>query len=244
MFKPEQHAVKNRLLARMTPGDYALLQPHLEAVTLPRMQVLARVDQRIDHLHFLESGMSSTVAETPAGESSEVGVVGCEGFIDSSFALGSSSARFLAYMQLPGSSYRIEAAPLRAAMQQSHTLHVQLLAFVQLLLVQVAYTALSNATYTIEERLARWILMCLDRSETDTLPLTHDFLSIMLAVRRPSVTTTLHILEGERLITAERAVITVIDREGLEQLAGGAYRKSALLQEELLGREVPSTGSA
>jgi CRP-like cAMP-binding protein len=89
-------------------------------------------------------------------------------------------------------------------------------------MVQIAATALADGRYNVNERLARWLLMCHDRLG-DELALTHDFLALMLGVRRPSVTDALHVLEGERLIKADRARIQVRDRLGLEQFAGEAY---------------------
>ena len=95
--------------------------------------------------------------------------------------------------------------------------------YAQTLFVQTAYTALSNATHRVDERLARWILMVHDRTVGNRLLLTHDFLAAVLNVRRPSVTTALHILEGRRFITAERGQVTIRDRAALEAFAGDAY---------------------
>ena len=110
-----------------------------------------------------------------------------------------------------------------------------LLRFVQALSTQTAFTALSNAVHQIDERLARWILMCDDRLDGADMPLTHEFMSIMLAVRRPSVTTALHILEGNRLIRAERGCIVVRDRAGLEEFAGDSYGVPEREYERLIG---------
>jgi CRP-like cAMP-binding protein len=97
-----------------------------------------------------------------------------------------------------------------------------LLRYVHLFMIQVAATALADGRYDVNQRLARWLLMCHDRLG-DELLLTHDFLALMLGVRRPSVTDALHVLEGHRLIKAERSRITVRDRRGLEGVAGDAY---------------------
>jgi len=91
--------------------------------------------------------------------------------------------------------------------------------------VQLAYTAISNALHDVNERLARWLLMCHDRVSGNEIALTHEFISLMLAVRRPSVTTSLHILEGNRFITAERGSITIRNRAALEEFAHDAYGK-------------------
>jgi hypothetical protein len=89
--------------------------------------------------------------------------------------------------------------------------------------VQVSYTALANAKFRVEKRLARWILMCQDRVKTDLLEITHDYIAFLLGIRRPSVTTALHILEGHKLIRSNRGTIVVINRNGLERFAAGCY---------------------
>jgi len=117
----------------------------------------------------------------------------------------------------------VDATRLRIIAEGRPGLHRHLLRFVQAFTVQVAQTALSNGSYTLEERLARWLLMCHDRVDGDVLSTTHEFLSIMLGVRRPGVTEALHILEGAHVIRAERGLVTVLDRAKLEQVAGESY---------------------
>jgi CRP-like cAMP-binding protein len=124
---------------------------------------------------------------------------------------------------MTGEAYRIEATRLRDAVEGRPSLYLHLLRFVQAFTVQVAQTALSNGSYSLEERLARWLLMCHDRVDGDVLSTTHEFLSIMLDVRRPGVTEALHILEGAHMIRAERGLVTVLDRAKLEQVAGESY---------------------
>jgi CRP-like cAMP-binding protein len=109
------------------------------------------------------------------------------------------------------------------------------LRFAQVQGVQTAFTALSNAVHPINERLARWLLMCHDRHDSDEIPLTHEFLSLMLAVRRPSVTTALHVLEGNRFIRAERGHVTIRNRTALEEFAGDGYGKPEAEYRRLIG---------
>lgn len=107
--------------------------------------------------------------------------------------------------------------------------------FAQALSVQVSFTALSNAVHSIDERLARWILLCDDRIASGELAMTHEYMAVMLAVRRPSVTTAIHVLEGNGLIRAERGLITVRNRAMLEEFAGDAYGTAEREYERLLG---------
>jgi len=107
--------------------------------------------------------------------------------------------------------------------------------FVHALGTQVSFTALSNAVHSVDERLARWLLMVHDRSDGDELALTHGFLALMLSVRRPTVTTSIHVLEGKGFIRAERGVITIRDRRAMEDFARDAYGKPEEEYRRLLG---------
>jgi CRP-like cAMP-binding protein len=120
-------------------------------------------------------------------------------------------------------------------METSATLRPVLLKFVQAFLVQTAQTAVANAQARLEERLCRWLLMCHDRVDTDTLPLTHAFLATMLGVRRAGVTTALHLLEGRGLIRATRGCIEIVDREGLKKGASGTYGTPEREYQRLVG---------
>ena len=137
--------------------------------------------------------------------------------------LDSDRSPYLHFVQMPGRGLRISTRDLLAAVSRSPVLRSLLLRSVQALLVQTAETALANAVYTIEVRLARWLLMCHDRVEGNDMVLTHDLLAQMLGVRRPGVSVATQILEGEGLIKAKRRRITILDRAGLETMAGKAY---------------------
>jgi CRP-like cAMP-binding protein len=110
-------------------------------------------------------------------------------------------------------------------MKRSESLAAVVTRSMEAFAVQLAYTAASNALHEVNERLARWILMCDDRASGNELPLTHEYISVMLAVRRPSVTTALHVLEGSGFIKSTRGVIAIRDRSGLEEYARDAYGK-------------------
>jgi CRP-like cAMP-binding protein len=136
---------------------------------------------------------------------------------------------------MAGGGQRLAVSVLRNVLTQSATLQSLLLKYAQAFLIQTTHTAIANARGTLEERLARWIVMAQDRTEGDRLALTHEFLSLMLAVRRPGVTEALHALESRGLITHDRGVITVIDREGLIAGANGLYGIPEAEYKRLLG---------
>lgn len=229
----EQANTRNRLLSRLVPEDFDALAPYLQPVDLPRGFVLTYAGVPIEHAYFLETGLGSVVAETQ-DKKGEIAVVGRDGMIDIAIVLGAAHSPFQAFMQIGGNGWSIPASVLSALIADRPTLRAPMLRHVQASYVQTAFTALANATHTVEERLARWLLMSQDRGDDAQVPLTHEFLSLMLAVRRPSVTVALHVLEGERWIRARRGLITILDRPGLEDFAGTVYSKAANEIERLL----------
>jgi hypothetical protein len=137
--------------------------------------------------------------------------------------LGATQMSQTTLVQVAGDGNRVEVGAFREALAQSPVLLGSLLRFVQVMFTQTSFTALSNVNQTIEERLARWLLMCHDRIDGDDIAITHEFLSIMLAVQRPSVTTALHMIEGHGFIRAKRGNITILDRDALIEFADGTY---------------------
>jgi CRP-like cAMP-binding protein len=148
--------------------------------------------------------------------------------------MGNHRSPHEAFVQLDGSARRIESNRLRQAMRESTALSTLLLHFVHVFTIQVSHTALANGRAKIEERLARWLLMMHDRIDGDEAPLTHDFIALMLGVRRPGVTDALHALEGKGLVRSTRGVIRIVDREGLEALATGIYGAPEAAYERLI----------
>ena len=233
MSQPHQSNVRNRLLAALSAGDFARLAPSLETVSLPLRETLIAPGRRITHAHFVEDGLISLIADTEEGRI-EIGLVGREGMVGVPLVLGADRTPHIALVQAGLVALRIAAHPLQEALDGSPTLRGVLGRYVQGLIVQVGQTAYANTDFTIEARLARWILMTHDRLDGDELPLTHEFLSMMLGVRRPGVTTATHVLEGAGMIRALRGRIIVLDREKLEDLAGDAYGPAEAELERLL----------
>jgi CRP-like cAMP-binding protein len=222
MVPPQQSAIRNRLLAALTTEDFDRLAPALEPVPLLLHDVLIAPREPIAHAHFIEVGLVSLVADTREGRI-EVGLTGREGFVGVPLALGGETTPHTAIVQAHGEAFRIGAEVLTAALDASGSLRRVLGHYVQSLIVQMAQTVYAHADLTVEARLARWILMTHDRLDQDELPLTHEMLSKMLGVRRPTVTTATHMLEGAGMIRARRGRITVVDREKLEDLVGAVY---------------------
>jgi CRP-like cAMP-binding protein len=213
----------NRILSRLSEADFKLLKPHLVAVDLPLRKQLETSRRPIDHVYFLESGIASVVANGNNTRSIEVGLIGREGMTGLAVVMGADRSPHNTFVQAAGRGWRLHADELREAIGQSATLNRPFLLYAHAFLLQTGYTAMANGRSSIEERLARWILMAHDRADGDTLTLTHEFLSIMLGVRRPGVTHAVNLLERIGFIHASRGTITVVDREGLEESSNGAY---------------------
>jgi CRP-like cAMP-binding protein len=222
--RPKDAVSSNKLLSRLSRADLRLVEPHLEAVDLPlRMQLEARA-KRVEQVYFLESGLASVVAN---GEHAiEVGMIGREGMTGLSVVLvGDSNNRavYETFMQIGGNGQRMRAAGLREAIEASVSLHSVLLRYAHAFLTQTTQTALANARSKVEERLARWLLVSADLTDSNEIQLTHEFLATMLGVRRAGVTVALQALERTGLVSHRRGVITILDREALERSSNGAY---------------------
>ena len=225
----------NTLLLSLSSPDFDLLAPHLEAVTLGLRKMLEKPNRRIEDVYFPETGFASVVAIQRGGKEVEVGLIGREGMTGLPIVLGNHRSPHATYMQASGNGHSIPAAELRQAMQASASLRDSLLKFVQAFGVQTTHTAICNARSKLDVRLARWLLMAQDRIQDDILPLTHEFLSLMLAVRRPGVTDALNALRQRKLISYRRGEITIIDRKGIARLAGEAYGTPEFEYRRLIG---------
>ena len=235
MTQRQQTSVRNRLLSGLTPEDFGLLQPHLETVPLEMRQWVIKAGEPIQHVTFPEHGIVSILADTSQGRI-EVGLLGPEGMAGLPVVLGIERSPHGYMVQAAGEALRITAQDLRTALRHSPSLQAGLLRYAHALMVQTAETAYANAGFTIEARLARWILMTDDRLAREELPLTHDFLSMMLGVQRPGVTIAVQTLEANRLIRAKRGSITVLNRTGLEAIADSAYGVSEAEYASVMGQ--------
>lgn len=212
-----------------------MIEPDLKPVKLKKGMVLEEGGKPAQLAYFPKSGVGSTVAENKRGRKIEVGLFGYEGMSGTAIVLQTDHAPNKTFMQIAGEGYSIEPDTLRDLLGQSPSL----LRYLQATLTPVSQTALSNGQAKLEERLARWLLMCHDRIRNDETSLTHEFLSIMLGVRRAGVTVGTHMLEGKGLIRANRGQIIVLDREGLENEAQCSYGTSEDEYQRLIGFDQP-----
>jgi CRP-like cAMP-binding protein len=216
--------VPNLFLASLPEDDFNALRPHFERVRLTLRQILHEMGSPIEHCYFTDGGMTSLLIRLDDGASIEAGVIGKEGFAGAAALMGFEDASpFTSMIQMPGIGVRIVSGILRDEMLRRPALLQQVLRFTQALTAQISHTAACNAHHELPERLARWLLMAHDRAESDTLPLTQEFLSIMLAVRRPGVTVAARSLQAIGAIEYQRGRIIVLDRALLEEASCECY---------------------
>ena len=192
----------------------------------------------IELVYFPKSGVGSTVTFSNNGRRIETGLFGYEGMSGTAAILQTGYTSNETFMQVAGEGLVIEPDRLQDLMEQSPSFQRHLLRYVQAMMTQTSQTALSNGQAKLEERLARWLLMCHDRISGNEMDLTHEFLSIMLGVRRAGVTVGTHMLEGKGLIRANRGQIIILDREGLEAEAQDSYGKPEAEYARLIGSDL------
>jgi CRP-like cAMP-binding protein len=213
----------NRILARLLPADFDLLEPHLESVELPLRRPLEEPNQPIENVYFIDRGFASVVSDGSSHRGIEVGLIGREGMTGLAIVMETDRSPHKTFIQAAGAGQQIATDALREAIEQSSSLRRVLLHYGHAFFIQTAQTVMANGRSKIEERLARWLLMAHDRLDGKELPLTHEFLAMMLGVRRPGVTVALNLLERAGLIQTSRSAIVIIDRKGLEENSNGAY---------------------
>ena len=166
----QQPAVRNRLLAALLPGDWALLEPELEAVELPFDQTIHASGGAVDAVFFVETGMVSQIVTLEDGDQVEAGLTGPEGLVGVPLVYGDSHSLTNSRVQMEGTALRIGAAAFRAAMDRSATLRAPMLRYALAFHVQVTLTAACNVRHAIEQRLARWLLTAHDRAGGTSSP--------------------------------------------------------------------------
>ena len=216
-------AVNNVILLSLPDDEYNLLRPHLEPVELPQYNILHEPGEKVAFGYFLNEGMTSLVALSVDGRSVEVGIVGREGMVGLSLTVGLQRGTFRANMQMSGNGVRIRSEVFEEILMCASTLRAELSRFSLMHGMQVAQLAACNRLHDIEQRLARWLLMCQDRVDSQLLPLTHEFLAQMLGTGRPSVTLAAGALENAGLIENLRGTVKILNRKALEQAACECY---------------------
>jgi CRP-like cAMP-binding protein len=219
-----RNSYRNRILASLPKAELARLEPHLSPLLLPAGKTLLNPGEEIVYAYFLESGMASVVVAMADGNMVETGITGNEGVVGLPVLLGTKSMPTRTFMQIPGAGFRIKAQRLSQEFERPGKLRKQIHIYFQAHLVQTAQTAACNRLHDIAQRLARWLLICHDRMESDEFTITHEFLGHMLGTPRSTVTLAAGILHKAELVDYSRGRIRIRDRKGLEKAACECYQ--------------------
>lgn len=226
--------IPNSILSALPEAEYEHLFAQLEHIEMPLGAVLYHPAEDMQHVYFPNSGTISVLAMVRSGTSVEVGMVGNEGMFGIPVVLGTVTAPTEAVVQIPGEGLRVRADVLREEFKKGGILQDIILRYTQGFIIQITQTAVCNSLHSVNERLARWLLMCQDRALSNELPLTHEFIADMLAVRRAGVTVAAGNLQKQGLINYQRGHITILDREGLEGASCECYAEVKREFERLL----------
>lgn len=229
----------NRLLIHLPQEDQERLRRFLEPVVLEYKLPLYNADERIEFVYFIESGVGSLVCTMESGQAAEVGTVGNEGLSGLPVLLGDDRAPSSMYVQVPGRGLRLRARIFREQLEQSQTMRAVMLHYTHVFFNQVVQTAACAHFHSLEQRCCRWLLMTRDRMPSDTFLLTHEFLAMMLGVRRAGVSIAAGALQRGGLIRYHRGRVTILDRQGLEDRACECYAVSKAEFDRLLGSAGP-----
>ena len=218
---------QNAVLALLPQRDFDRLLPNLEPCDFPFMHGLYEPLEPMRFLYFLQEGVASIVAPMENGSEVEVGMVGPEGFVGGSLLLGVDRSPNRTFIQMPGAGHRVKPDVLLRFFNEVGKIQEGLMRAMQAYSIQVEQTAACNRIHSVEERLARWLLMTHDRmglvADNPPVPITHELMARMLGARRSTVTIAAGILQRAEFIRNQRGLVKIVDRKGLESVACECY---------------------
>ena len=236
-IRPTQDSVRNRLLSALSPEDWEILSPALQLVELKGRQVLHHAKTPMEHAFFIERGLVSVSARVAPEQWVEVWLTGSEGMTGLPILLGNANfPAFRRVVQVGGTAFRISTKDLLRARELRPSLDKLLLCYASVVLLQTSQSGACNAHHSLKQRLARWLLLAKFALNDDNLPITHNVLSRLLGVRRPSVTGCLGVLQEEQSIRMERGLIAVNDPEKLEATCCHCHQLIKQAYIRLIGR--------
>jgi CRP-like cAMP-binding protein len=221
---PESPQSPNHLLAVVDAKEFELLRPHLTAVDLHSREGLWEANRPIESIYFPHNAVISEVALAKGHDIAvEVGSIGCEGMLGLPVLFGSQSSVTRALVQIAGRADRMDAAVLAREVNRHPSLRRILNLYAQGYVTQISQSTACNRLHSAEQRLARWLLICRDRTGDNDLPMTHEIMALMLGVRRATVTEAAGLLQRRGMIRYRRGLVSVLDRAGLEATACECY---------------------
>ena len=231
-------AKNNQLLATLSDAVWERLLPNLELVKMPLGQVLCESGVMLSHVYFPTTAIVSLLYVLKNGASAEIAVVGNEGIVGISLFMGGGSTPSRAVVQSAGSGFRLKAQVMKDEFQRAGPMMLVLLRYTQALITQMAQTAVCNRHHSLDQQLCRWLLLSLDRIQSNELAMTQDLIANMLGVRREGVTVAALKLQAAGLIRYARGHITVLNRDGIEKRACECYAVVKKEYDRLLPAEI------
>ena len=228
---------RNLLLDALPKADSERIYPDLQFVHLPLGSVLYESGDALRHVYFPTNSIVSLLSVMKDGTSAEIAVVGNEGVVGVALFMGGDTTPSRAVVQSAGQAYRLPARRLKEEFRRCGVLQILLLRYTQSLITQMAQTVVCNRHHSVDQQLCRWLLLSLDRLDSETLNMTHELIADMLGVRREGVTESAGKLQKRGVIRYARGRITVLDRAKLEQLSCECYRVVKKETDRLLGME-------
>ncbi len=231
---------QNRLLSSLSEAELARWRPEFEAVDMPLGYVIYESGSTLSHVYFPTTAIVSLLYVMENGSSAEIAVVGNEGLVGVSLFMGGGSTPSRAVVQSAGKGFRLAASVMTEEFQRAGPVLHLLLRYTQALITQMAQTAVCNRHHSLDQQLCRWLLLSLDRLQSNQLVMTQELIANMLGVRREGVTEGALKLQRAGLISYTRGRITVLNRPGLEARTCECY---AVVKKEY-DRLLPNTQAA
>ena len=220
---PKGHPVHNEILLGLPRKEWDIICPSLEFLDMPTHTIANEMGEEIDSGYFVNSGLVSILTVLNDGKSVEVGLTGKEGFVGLPLVVGFKTSAARAIVQVEATAFRMDAKKFVGILRQCPSLERKLNRYVHSLAAQGTHVAACNRLHEVDERLARWLLMCQDRIGGDDVPLTQEFLAHMLGTRRASVTVAAGILQKAGLITYNRGKVRIVSRDDLKGASCECY---------------------
>ena len=214
---------QNAILRSISVKELSLLSPLMERVALKRRRVLHFPNVPTEYVYFIESGLVSVLANAGQGKNVEVWLIGPEGVAGFPVVLGEVSAPHRRVVQVEGHAYRISAKDLMKAVNELPQLRRVLLKYIQAVIIQTSQLGVCNAAHSVEQRVARWLIMAQDRCQTESIAMTHEMLSRMLGVRRATISRCIQSHEDAGILSRSRSLIRIRKRAQLEEIACVCY---------------------
>ncbi len=225
----------NQLLAALPAEDYERLLPGLKPVTFSLGEIIYESQGHMENVYFPTTSHVSLLYTMIDGSTAEVGLVGNEGLVGIALFMGGDTTPNRAIVQGTGEAFMMKASAMQEEFKRGGAFQLSLLRYTQALITQISQTAVCNRLHTTEQRLCRWLLMTRDRTGSDELQMTHEFISNMLGIQREAVSITAHKLQEKGAISYKRGRIRIVDRQILEECSCECYEVVKVEHARLIG---------